>query len=79
MNEQTDHDILIEIRTKVNFFHEWSIKHAEEDASRFSIIENKLTAVHRRLDWIMPTAVISILLFIVGIGGFIISSISKIH
>ena len=76
--DQSDHDILIEIKTKVDFFNTAFLKHCEEDATRNSVVESKLVALHRRLDWIMPTAIISILLFIVGIGGFIISSIHGI-
>ena len=79
MTEKSDHDLLIEISTKVEMFNTTFIKHCEEDSSKSAIVESKLSSLHRRLDWIMPTAIISILLFIVGVGGFIINAIGKIN
>lgn len=68
MSDKDDHDLLIEISTKLSLYHELFVKHVEEDAKHFTIIDTKLNAAHRRMDWLVGGIGFTVLVtFIVGI------------
>ena len=61
-----DHDILIEIRTKVGIFTDAFQKHCDDDTRRETTINNSLKAAHKRIDR----------MFLSGIGAIVILAVT---
>lgn len=68
MSDKDDHDLLIEISTKLSLYHELFVKHVEEDAKHFTILDSKVGAVHRRVDWLVGSiGLVVVTTLIVGV------------
>lgn len=65
-NEQSDHDILIEVRTGIKFMQDNYVKHCEDNAVKFSLIEKAVGAAHRRIDWLLVSGILTIIIMVVA-------------
>jgi hypothetical protein len=56
MDVKTDHDLLIELNTRVNLWHSEIMRvmegHVKDDTEQFSLVRTNTAAAHRRLDGI---------------------------
>ena len=66
-DHKTDHDILIEIANDMRWIKDSFVAHSEQDSAKFSIIENKVDSVHKRVDWLTISGVLSIIILAVSI------------
>ena len=62
-----DHDLLIEIHTKLSMIHDNFINHLKEDASHFSELRRDMKAAHRRLDYFTVSGILVVLVFVVTV------------
>lgn len=62
MSEEKDHDILIEIRTITKLNQDQFISHCEKDAEEQGSLKRSVAAVHRRIDWLFVSVVLSLIL-----------------
>ena len=61
---QSDHDVLIEIRTIVRTNQDQFVRHLEDSAGKFSNMNKSLSAIHRRVDWLMVSGVLGITIIV---------------
>ena len=64
---QEERDILIEIKTKVNIFNDAFVKHCEDAASRFTVLEKSDRALHRRVDGLFVSGVLAIIIIAITV------------
>jgi len=63
-SEKSDHDLLIEISTLVRVNNDQFTTHLEDCAVKFGDVNGKVTAAHRRIDWLLVSGVLTVSLFI---------------
>ena len=61
-----DHDLLIEIHTIVKMGQENFLKHCEDDSAIQSRLNGSLSALHRRIDWLMVAGVLAIVVVVLS-------------
>ncbi len=59
-----DHDLLIEINATVKNIDAQFLKHCEDDAKVQGGLNKSLSAVHRRIDWLMVSGVGGLIVFV---------------
>ena len=65
--EDKDHDILIEIRTDQTWIKTTLIDHMKEEAANSSLCQRDIKAAHKRIDWVLVTGILTIILFAIGL------------
>lgn len=60
MQNEADHDILIQIQTDVRWIKQQYVDHIKEESTKLGLLSNKVTALHRRVDWLMIAGILSI-------------------
>lgn len=70
--DPTDHDLLIEINTKVTLFNDSFNKHCTENTTQFTQMHGKISSTHSRMDkmngtinWVIIAGVLSIILVVI--------------
>lgn len=58
--EKSERDLLICISQDMAWVKDWMVKHSQEDASNFTIINRKVDSAHKRIDWLMVVGIFSV-------------------
>lgn len=67
MDEQDARDLLIRVDTKVSMIHDNFLKHCEDEASDRQILDSGVKAAHRRLDGVVLSGILTIILLVLGV------------
>ena len=62
---QEDHDLIVEISTNMKWMKEQYLGHIKEDSEHHAIANGKITSAHKRVDWLMISGVLAIIILAV--------------
>jgi len=65
--DKSDHDLLIEISTKITLFTDRFDAHDKRDEREFAVLGKDVKAAHRRMDFMMLVGILAIVGFIVSL------------
>ena len=65
--EKTERDLLIEINNDMHWLKDSYIKHCEEEVSRINIIDKKTDSAHRRIDWLLTSGILCLIVLAISI------------
>ena len=67
MSDLNDHDLLITIANDTKWLKDKLIDHIKEDATNHVILEKKVDSAHKRIDWLMVSGVMAIIVLGISI------------
>ena len=60
MSDFNDHDLLITIANDTKWLKDKLIEHIKEEAANYAILDTKIGAAHKRIDWLMVSGVFAV-------------------